>query len=407
MLSLALKEIIRRRSRAFLSIAGFLLIALLIASGQCLGKAIRRATAEPLKVTGADLVVIRQVLPCAFAQVKRPKDLGAISEDELERIRQVKGVASAAGSLVVWAFHGGQPTVVTGVLPGSVKTGPLRQYRAGERCCVLEAGRLFDPHLPEVVLDSLYATRHGYQIGDTIFLGSREFQVVGILKVAGVAVIGGGQAYAPLEIIQDMLQEGPVYDYLFVTATATADIPRIVSGIEEIIGEGCKVSTQDNLPAQISRSAAMTTAGSGAFVALILVVGALLIVRSSLSAVRERVVEIGILRAIGWRRSAVVRLLGTEMILQGILGAIPGTAAGYALGFLICSRLNLSLPSTFNSYPPCATTAPALDLTLLPRVDVQGVILTFCLTVALAVFAGLVAGRYAASRPPMESLRQP
>jgi putative ABC transport system permease protein len=399
MFILALKELTRRRSRALLAICGFLLVALLIAAGQCLGRAIRKA--------GADLVVIRQVVPCAFAPVKRPKDLGAISAEDIQAIGRVDGVNTATGSLVVWAFHNGQPTVVTGVVPGSIKTGPLRQYRSGERCCVLEEGRLFDPAKDEAVLDKDFAEQQGVGIGDRIFLGPRQFTVVGILKVAGVAVIGGGQAYIPLGTVQEMLGEGNVYDYVFVSTEAGADLKRIGSAIEQIVGAGCQVSTQDSLPSQISRSAAMTAAGSGAFVILILAVGGLLIVRSSLSSVRERVVEIGILRALGWRKRDVVSLLGIETVIQGALGAVPGVVAGYGLAFAICSTLSLSLPGSFNSYPPCATTAPALELTLIPEISVGGIVATLLLTVALAVAAGLVAGRYAASRAPMESLRQP
>jgi ABC-type antimicrobial peptide transport system permease subunit len=113
------------------------------------------------------------------------------------------------------------------------------------------------------------------------------------------------------------------------------------------------------------------------------------------------------LRALGWRKRDIVRLLGLETMLQGVLGAVPGVFAGYGLAFLICARLSLRLPGSFNSYPPCATTAPALDLTLIPEVWAGGIVITLLLTVALALGAGLIAGRYAASRPPMDSLRQP
>ena len=117
--------------------------------------------------------------------------------------------------------------------------------------------------------------------------------------------------------------------------------------------------------------------------------------------------EIGILRAIGWRKRHVVGLLGLELMLQGVLGALPGIVLGYGAAFLACSHLNLSLPDSFNSYPPCATTAPALGLTLTPHVAASGIVATFLLTVALATLAGLVAGQHAAGRSPAESLREP
>jgi putative ABC transport system permease protein len=412
MFSLALKEISRRRSRTLLSVFGFLLIALLVAAGHCLGQAIRRATSEPLKVTGADLVVVRQVTPCPFKLVKRPKGLGPITPAEVDQIRRIPGVKTASGALVVWAFHEGQPTVVTGVVPDSVKTGPLRQYRSGARCCVLEEGRLFDPAKEEAVLDKDYAAQINAKVGDRVFLGPREFTVCGILQVAGVAVIGGGQAYVPLKTLQEMLrrespEEVDVVVYVFVSVNRAQDVRTVTAAVEGIIGEGVQVSSMDSLPGQISRSAAMTAAGSGAFVILILVVGGLLVVRASLSSVRERVVEIGIMRALGWRKRHVVSLLGYETTLQGILGAVPGALIGYAVAFVICSHLNLSLPASFNSYPPCAETEPALELTLEPTVSADGIVITLLLTVAVAVGAGLVAGRYAASRAPMDSLRQP
>lgn len=407
MLSFAWKEISRRRGRAVLCIIGFLLVALLLAAGQCLGQAIREATAEPLKVTGADLVVTRLVEPCAFAPVKRPKDLGAITADELARIGQLDGVQEATGSLVVWAFHDGQPTVVTGIDPKKIKSSPLRQYREGERCCMLDEGRLFDPDANEAVLDKEFAAKAGVGVDDKVFLGNREFTVVGLLKVAGVAVIAGGQAYVNLATIQEMLGEGNVYDYLFITTTPGTDIQVLTDRIAEIIGEGCDVSSKDSLPSKVSRAAAVTANGTGIFVALILVVGALLMVRAALASVRERVVEIGIMRGVGWRKGHIVRLLGYEMTLQGLIGAVPGVILGYGLAYAICAHLNLSLPSAFNSYPPCATTAPALQLNLMPKLDATGILVSLALTLALAVVTGLLAGRHAAARPPMESLRQP
>jgi len=408
MLSLAWKEIIRRRSRALLAILGYLLVAFLVAEGICMGDAVRRATTEPLDVTGSDLVVTREVSPCAFADVKRPKSLGAISMKDVERIRDIRGVRTVSGSLVVWAFHEGRPAVVAGVVPGNVKTGPLRQYRSGQRCCVLEKGALFGPDdLDAAILDSNYARQQGVELNQKIFLGPRQFRVVGLLKVTGVAVMGGGQAYAPLETVQKMLGEGPVVDYVFVNLLRGADSDAVSERIRSVIGKGCRISSRKSLPSQISKSAAMTAASTTAFIALILVIGTLLMVRSALASVRERVGEIGILRAIGWRRRHVISLLGLEMTYQGMLGAVPGIALGYATAFLVCSQLSLSLPAKFNSYPPCATTAPALQLTLLPRIGAVGVIAAFLLTVAAALVAGLIAGNYAARRDPVDSLRQP
>ena len=414
MLSLAWKEISRRWSRSALSICGFLLVALLITAGLCLGDAMRRATMEPLAVTGTDLVAVKITKPCEFKVVKLPKGLAGIPASALDQIRALPGVSSASGALVVWAFKGGQPDVVTGVVPDSVRSGPLRQYRSGERCCLMEEGRLFLlSETDGAVLDRTFAQQRGVGLNGTIKLGSfdppgfREFRVVGILKVAGVAVIGGGQVYLPLAVVQEMLHQGEIVNHVFVNTKPDADLAALETAIKAIVGEGCQVSSRKSLPEQISRSAAVTAAGSTVFVVLILAIGGLLMVRAALASIRERVVEIGILRAIGWRKRHVVTLLGIEMVYQGLLGAVPGILLGYGVAFLACSHLSLALPDSFNSYPPCATTNPALALTMTPQISATGAITAFVLTVALALAAGLVAGRQAAARVPLDSLRQP
>ncbi|OGV66627.1 MAG: hypothetical protein A3K19_03890 [Lentisphaerae bacterium RIFOXYB12_FULL_65_16] len=411
MFALAWKELSRRPGRAVLSVLGFMLVAWLVAAAMCIGRAVREAASEPLRVAGADLIVYRKSAPCAFAPVKLPKDLGAMTMEDVARIRALKGVRSASGALVVWAFEKGQPTVVTGVVPGSVKAGPLRQYRSGERCCVLEEGRLFEPTERDVtIVDRAFADQRGLKLNSMVRLGPREFKVVGILKVAGVAVIGGGQAYVPLATAQEMLEQGPIVVYAFVTtdadADADADATRLGDEIRAIVGEGCQVATQESLPGEISRAVAITAGSTLVFVLLILISGGLLIIRAVLSSVRERVVEIGILKAIGWRRRDVVRLIGLETLMQGALGALPGTVLGYVTAFVACRHLNLKLPGAFNSYPACATTAPASELMLTPTVGPVGVIAVLVLTVLLALVAGVIAGRVVASRAPMESLRQ-
>jgi putative ABC transport system permease protein len=194
--------------------------------------------------------------------------------------------------------------------------------------------------------------------------------------------------------------------YVFVTTETGADLTRLGDDIRGIVGAGCQVTTQASLPGEISRAVAITAGSTAVFVLLILVTGGLLIVRAVLSSVRERVVEIGILKAIGWRRRDVVRLIGLETLLQGALGAVPGAVLGYITAFVACRHMNLTLPGTFNSYPACATTAPASELLLTPTVGPAGVIAVLLLTVLLALVAGTIAGRVVASRPPMESLRQ-
>jgi putative ABC transport system permease protein len=70
---------------------------------------------------------------------------------------------------------------------------------------------------------------------------------------------------------------------------------------------------------------------------LAIVVGGLGVMNTMLMAVYERTREIGVLRALGWRRKAVLEMIMKESLLLAGLGAGLGMALGLALGFWLQS----------------------------------------------------------------------
>jgi len=62
-----------------------------------------------------------------------------------------------------------------------------------------------------------------------------------------------------------------------------------------------------------------------------LVIGAVGVLNTMIMSVFERTREIGILRAIGWRKTRVVRLILFESILLSIIGAVLGIVAAVLL----------------------------------------------------------------------------
>ena len=78
------------------------------------------------------------------------------------------------------------------------------------------------------------------------------------------------------------------------------------------------------------------TSFSVAVSAVVLLIGALVVLTTMMSSVNERTREIGIFRAIGFRRSHVARVILTEAfvvsLLGGILGWLIGMLASQALG---------------------------------------------------------------------------
>jgi putative ABC transport system permease protein len=64
--------------------------------------------------------------------------------------------------------------------------------------------------------------------------------------------------------------------------------------------------------------------------ALVLLVATIVVLTTMLAAVTERTQEIGILRAIGYRRTQVARLILLEATAVNVAGSVVGLVAGFA-----------------------------------------------------------------------------
>jgi putative ABC transport system permease protein len=105
-----------------------------------------------------------------------------------------------------------------------------------------------------------------------------------------------------------------------------------------------------------------------------------------LMSVLERTREIGVLRALGWRRARVLGMILQESLVLGVVGGVCGIFMGLGLGELLGM-----VPGTYGS----------IDLTYAPQLFVQAVV--------VALIAGVLGGLYPAWRAtrmrPVEALR--
>jgi putative ABC transport system permease protein len=98
-----------------------------------------------------------------------------------------------------------------------------------------------------------------------------------------------------------------------------------------------------------------------ALTAIVLVLSLVGIVNTMLMSVVERTKELGILRAVGWRRSRILRMILGESILISILGVIAGSLTAWALVYVLSqwSRTSLLVTtiSSITAVVPGATIA--------------------------------------------------
>ncbi|MHC1783150.1 MAG: ABC transporter permease [Anaerolineaceae bacterium] len=117
-----------------------------------------------------------------------------------------------------------------------------------------------------------------------------------------------------------------------------------------------------------------------------ILIGGLGVMNTMLMAVLERTREIGVMRALGWRRRNILGLIMRESILLGLAGGILGVVIATFFGFIISIT-----PGSVGMY------APSYSFGL--------IIQSILAAVALGLVGGLYPAYKATKQEPVEALR--
>ena len=234
----------------------------------------------------------------------------------------------------------------------------------------------------QIMLGSMMAEAMNLSVGDSLELSSRRFKVVGIYEsgvtwqeMGGVSTLRDAQNFMgrPHKVGMMMVKVHDPEQAEAVVAKINTQIPDAHASLS---GEFAQ-----EMPDMANANAML---GSISFLAIF--VGGVGVLNTMLMAVMERTREIGVFRALGWRRWRILRLIITEALILGLLGGL----IGIGLAFVFFNAFN-AIPI----YNGMLSARWELDI--------------FLRAIAVALGLGLLGGIYPAFRAtrlqPVEALR--
>jgi putative ABC transport system permease protein len=243
----------------------------------------------------------------------------------------------------------------------------------------------------QTVLSNLFSTGDN-PLGQTIQLGSASFQIIGVLAEKGTSGLTDSDSVviAPYTAVQDELTgESATFSELLVQAKSTGSLNDAAAEVEDILA-GQNDTTVANLPfSVINQGTLLSTAQStsstfttllGAVAAISLLVGGIGVMNIMLVTVTERTREIGIRKAVGAPKSAIL----SQFLAEAVLLSLVGGGAGVVVG-IIGTHFKIE--------------------GVTPVIADYSIPLAFGIAVAVGVFFGLYPANRAASLRPIDALR--
>ena len=163
-------------------------------------------------------------------------------------------------------------------------------------------------------------------INDRIMIADREHRVAGVISQTGGPE--DGMIFGSLAHVQSLLNKPGQLSLIEVSALCKdCPIGDIVAQIAERIPHAKVSAIQQSVRAR-SETVERLTRFSAVVSAVVLAIGALMIFTTMMGSVIERTKEIGVLRAIGFRRTHIIKGLMIEVAVISLLGGLLGWAAG-------------------------------------------------------------------------------
>ncbi len=270
----------------------------------------------------ADLEPIGSIRNARNVSVLAPKLVSAVSLESREVLMAGVIFPDEIRLKQWWQVHGAYPVGAT--------DAPVATLGGHRAMAQMEAGV---SGADQAVLGSRLAHELGLAPGDMLVVEGRNLQIVGVLEENGSQ--DDQILFVDLTLAQQIAHR-PGEINLVEIAALCSDCPveELVRQISEVLPQGRVTAVRQAVTLraetvdQLTRFAVVVSA-------VVTLIGGLIVLTTMLGAVTERRHEIGLFRALGFRRAHIERVILGEALVISLAGGIVGWAAGMGVVALL------------------------------------------------------------------------
>jgi putative ABC transport system permease protein len=330
---IAIKNLLRRKAKSTFILAGLVIGVAVVVAVISFVESTAHDINHKMEMYGANILIVPQTdhLTLSYGGMALGGvsfDMQPIRQSEIGRIYNIKNASNVAG--------------VGPIVLGSVNIAGIAVSLAGidfDSAGILKPWWKIDGQTPGadgLLLGAEAARVIGLSIGDPVELKGHRLQVTGIIASTGSQ--DDQLIFSHLSTAQAVLNK-PDQVSMVEVAALCHDCP-----VDEMVAQIAEqLPSAKVMPIQQVVKGRMETLShfkqfSYALSVVVVAVGGLVVLVTLMGSVKERTREIGILRAVGFRKSHVMRIIFMEAALISFLAGIVGFAIGIGgvqLGFTL------------------------------------------------------------------------